>query len=215
MTLVQNMPCGLGLKKAVFTVFFYLLIKRMQGSLCSFMFFWKERKRMWRSFGLPKSQKTRKKFKNSGKEHCVLFQRLKRMFRPFFEFFQKKLTKTQFFFQKKIVFWQGWAMGICSFKKIATFFKKMLLSFTFFWKEHKVLTFFYILFLKNEAFSAFFNVLYKKKRNILCVLLGFISCKNSTKRTQMNSAFFLKNVKKCGAKPCKIHPQSCFIVVII
>ena len=42
-------------------VFFPILCKRMEHSLRSFPFFWKDRERTFRSFGSHKSQKTRKK----------------------------------------------------------------------------------------------------------------------------------------------------------
>ena len=71
-------------------------------------------------------------------------------------------------------------LGIRSFQKNA----KFLHSFAFFWKERNVLSFFCVLYKKNEMFSAFFCVLYKrtlrslrsftffkKERSVLCVLL--------------------------------------------
>ena len=53
---------------------------------------------------------------------------------------------------------QGWAMGMCSFQKNATF----LCSFAFFIKELLVLCILLHSLLKNAAFFALFFVLYKR-----------------------------------------------------
>ena len=58
-------------KNKTFSVFFYVLCKRMLRSLRSFTFLRKERKRTHRSFGSHKSPKTRKK----NVKECVFFKR--------------------------------------------------------------------------------------------------------------------------------------------